>query len=458
MTTTARPPDSRKPGQTPGRAALASFLGSMVEYYDFFIYGSASALVFGHVFFPQSNPAVATLSSLATFGVAYVARPIGAFFLGHFGDKIGRKRVLVVTLLLMGISTFGIGCIPSYSSIGYWAPVLLVLLRILQGFSAAGEQSGASSMTLEHSPEGRRGYFTSFTLAGTQAGLIVSTLAFIPVATLPEDDLYSWGWRIPFWASAVVVVVAMVIRARLAEPPEFENLQEKHEIVRFPLIPFVRYYWPAFIRIVLCHLYGVISTMMTVFGLSYATKEWDIPRSQMLWTIVITNAVALAAIPLWAKLSDRIGRRTVFATGAFGCAAAVFLYFYAITTQNIVFIGAASVLMSGVIYSMPNGVWPSLYSEMFDARVRYTGMAVSTQFANVAQGFIPAIAAAIVVSGEWGWVPVAVLVATLCIVSGVTALTARETAHVRLEDLGSQKRTKLLAESVSESSLLSKSP
>jgi MFS family permease len=436
--------NGRAPTQTPRRAAIASFLGSMVEYYDFFIYGSAAALVFGQVFFPNTDPMVGTLSSLATFGVAYVARPIGAFFLGHFGDKIGRKRVLVFTLLLMGISTFAIGCIPSYDAIGAWAPALLVFCRILQGLSAAGEQSGASSMTLEHSPEGRRGFFTSFTLAGTQAGLVVATLAFIPVAALPEDVLYSWGWRVPFWASAIVVVVAMIVRSRLQEPPVFEEIQEHDEVVRFPLVPFVRYYWPAFFRIVLCHFYGVISTMMTVFGLSYATKTWEIPRADMLWTIVITNTVALIAIPLWATLSDRIGRRPIFAFGAFGCAVAVYLYFYAITTGNIVFIGAASVLMSGVVYSAANGIWPSMYPEMFDARVRYTGMAVSTQFANVAQGFIPAIAAAIVGTGTLGWLPVAILVSVLCVIAGIAALSGRETSHVTLAQLGSPRRTNQL--------------
>jgi MFS family permease len=436
--------NGRAPTQTPRRAAIASFLGSMVEYYDFFIYGSAAALVFGQVFFPNTDPMVGTLSSLATFGVAYVARPIGAFFLGHFGDKIGRKRVLVFTLLLMGISTFAIGCIPSYDAIGAWAPALLVFCRILQGLSAAGEQSGASSMTLEHSPEGRRGFFTSFTLAGTQAGLVVATLAFIPVAALPEDLLYSWGWRVPFWASAIVVVVAMIVRSRLQEPPVFEEIQKQDEVVRFPLVPFVRYYWPAFIRIVLCHFYGVISTMMTVFGLAYATKTWEIPRSEMLWTIVITNTVALIVIPLWAILSDRIGRRPIFAFGAFGCAVAVYLYFYAITTGNIVFIGAASVLMSGVVYSAANGIWPSMYPEMFDARVRYTGMAVSTQFANVAQGFIPAIAAAIVGTGTLGWLPVAILVSVLCVIAGIAALSGRETSHVTLDQLGSPRRTNQL--------------
>jgi MFS family permease len=428
-------------GQTPRKAALASFLGSMVEYYDFFIYGSASALVFSHVFFPNASPAAGTLASLATFAVAYIARPIGSFFLGHFGDRIGRKRVLIFTLAMMGGSTFLIGCLPGYSTIGIWAPILLVLFRVAQGLSAAGEQSGASSMTLEHSPEGRRGFFTSFTLSGTQGGLVIATLAFIPVAALPTEALYSWGWRVPFWASAIVVVVAMFVRRALEEPPAFEEMKESQEVVTFPLAVFIRHYWGSFLRIVFCHLYGTISTTVTVFGLAYAVDQWNIPRSSMLWTIVISNVGQVITIPLWAKLSDKVGRRPVFAAGALGCAASVFVYFWAITTSNWSLVVLASVLLGSVCYAAPNGVWPSLYSEMFDARVRYTGMAVSTQFANLAQGFLPSIATIMIGTGALGWVPLAILLAVLCVLAAIAAFAGRETAHVPLDQLGRASRT-----------------
>ena len=206
--------NGHEPGKTPGKAALASWIGSVLEYYDFFIYGTAAALVFGKVFFPESDPATATLLSFATYGVGYVARPIGAFFMGHIGDKYGRKRVLVLTVSLMGTATFLVGCLPSYDAIGIWAPILLVCLRLLQGFSASGEQSGANSLSLEHAPEHRRGYFTSFTLSGTQTGLIIATAIFLPIGAMPEDQLLSWGWRIPFWLSAIVVAAALVIRRR----------------------------------------------------------------------------------------------------------------------------------------------------------------------------------------------------------------------------------------------------
>ena len=226
MTTVAPSPTRTR---TPVRAAFAGFLGSAVEYYDFFIFGSAAALIFPHIFFPDADT-TARVMSFATFGFAYVARPVGAVVLGHFGDRIGRRKVLVFTLALMGFSTFAIGCLPTFETVGWLAPVLLVLCRLLQGLSAAGEQAGASSMTLEHAPDGRRAFFTSWTLTGTQGGQVLAAMAFIPVMALPEDVLYSVGWRIPFWLSAVVVVVAFVVRRSLPESPEFVCAAEGGEI------------------------------------------------------------------------------------------------------------------------------------------------------------------------------------------------------------------------------------
>ena len=213
--------------RTPKKAALASWVGSVLEYYDFFIYGTAAALVFGKVFFPESEPGRGTLLSFATYGVGYVARPVGAFFMGHLGDKYGRKRVLLLTVTLMGVSTFLVGCLPTYNSIGLWAPALLVMLRLMQGFSASGEQAGANSLSLEHAPEHRRAFFTSFTLSGTQAGAILATAIFLPIGALPDEQLLTWGWRIPFWLSAVVIVVSVLIRRRLDETPAFRAEAER---------------------------------------------------------------------------------------------------------------------------------------------------------------------------------------------------------------------------------------
>ncbi len=420
----------------PRKAAAASFVGSMLEYYDFFIYGSAAGLVFPHVFFPKSNPSTATLLSLATFGVAYVARPVGAVIIGHFGDRVGRRQMLVLTLLMMGASTFLIGALPSYSAIGIAAPVLLVLLRILQGLSAAGEQSGANSLTLEHSPEDRRGFFTSFTLTGTQAGAILAVLVFIPVAALPDSALLSWGWRIPFFLSAVVVAVGYWVRRTLPEAPEFKKVEKAHAVAKVPIAVLFRDHSPSVIRVIFCALVSVVSTIFGTWSIAQGTTVLHLPKAPFLWVVALANVLALFAIPFWGRLSDRVGRKPVFVFGALGSAVMAFPFLWALQRGNFPLIFVFGLLLSGVVYSAANAVWPSFYGEMFDTRVRYSGMAIGTQIGFALGGFSPAIAAAIVGTGPGGWVPVALLTAGAAAVSGLCALTARETAHVPTADLG----------------------
>jgi MFS family permease len=253
------------PQGKPRKAAVAAWIGSALEYYDFFIYGTAAALVFGKIFFPASSAATGTLLALATFGVGYLARPIGAVFIGHIGDRFGRKRVLVLTLLLMGASTFLVGCLPTYHDVGVLAPVLLVAIRLLQGLSAAGEQAGANSMTLEHAPERRRAYYTSFTLSGTQAGQILATAVFLPIAALPQAQLLAWGWRIPFWLSALVVVVGLVIRRKIDETPVFEQQIAGKETAKLPVAVLFRDHWADVLRVVVAAVIASVSTIFTVY-------------------------------------------------------------------------------------------------------------------------------------------------------------------------------------------------
>ena len=423
--------------KTPKKAALAAWIGSVLEYYDFFIYGTAAALVFPSIFFPQGNPTVATIASLATFGVGYVARPVGAFFMGHIGDKFGRKRVLVATLILMGVSTFAIGLLPTYAQVGALAPGLLVALRLLQGLSASGEQAGANSMTLEHAPTGRRGFYSSFTLSGTQAGSIVASAVFLPLAaTLSKEDLLSWGWRIPFFLSFVVVVVGFIIRRTLDETPAFKEEQAHDEVARLPVAILFRDHWASVLRVVFAALVSIVSTIFGVYALSYATKTVGISSTTMLWVGICTNATALVAIPLWATLSDRIGRKPVFIGGALGSGVLIFAYLGAITSQNVVLIFICGIAMSGVVYSAANGVWPSFYGEMFTTKVRLSGMAIGTQIGFAIGGFSPTIAAAIEGDGKNGWVPVAILVAVACALSAIAAATAKDNFNVHMHDLG----------------------
>lgn len=421
---------------TPAKAAIASWIGSALEYYDFFIYGTAAALVFNKVFFPTSHPATGTLLALATFGVGYVARPVGAFFLGHVGDKFGRKRVLVFTLLLMGASTFLVGCLPTYGQLGIAAPVLLVFLRLCQGFSASGEQAGANSMTLEHAPATRRAFFTSFTLSGTQAGAILATAVFLPITQLPEDQLLSWGWRIPFLLSVVVVIIGFIIRRRLDETPVFLEEKEQRTVPRMPLAVLFKNYSPDVLRVVCCALVSTVSTIFGVYTLSYAVNTMKIDRTTMLWVAILTNVVALFAIPFWAILADRYGRRPVFIFGAIVPGLLMFPYLWAVSAANIPVIFVVAILMSGITYSASNAVWPALYAEMFDTRVRLSGMAIGTQIGFALGGFAPTVAAAVQGTGPNGWLPVAVLTLVACAIAAIAAWTARETYKVEIHALG----------------------
>jgi MFS family permease len=422
--------------KAPGKAALASWIGSAVEYYDFFIYGTAAALIFPKIFFSAADPQAAAIASFATFGVAYIARPFGAVILGHIGDKFGRKKVLTFTLLLMGFSTFIIGCLPTYDHVGILAPILLVIARLLQGISAAGEQAGANSMTLEHAPPNRRAFFTSFTLSGTQAGLILATLVFIPIVKLPEADLLSWAWRIPFFLSLAVVIVGFWVRRSLPETPVFIEEAKKHETAKLPLITLFGNNWADVLRIIFAALISVVSTIFSVFTLSYAVNTMQIDRSTMLTVLVLANLVALGAIPLWASLADRIGRKPVFIFGALGCAVLIWPYIWAISQGNLPLVFVLGILLSGIVYSASNGVWPALYGEMFDTRVRLSGMAIGTQIGFALGGFAPTISAALLGTGPNGWVPVAAFTSVTAIVAAISAMTALETYRTPMQDLG----------------------
>ncbi|MEV1002255.1 MFS transporter [Nonomuraea sp. NPDC050202] len=420
----------------PRKAAVAAWIGSALEYYDFFIYGTAAALVFNKIFFPSSSPATGTLLALATFGVGYLARPVGAFVLGHIGDKFGRKRVLVTTLLMMGGSTFLVGCLPTYDQVGLLAPILLVVLRLMQGFSVSGEQAGANSMTLEHAPEGRRAYYTSFTLNGTQAGQIIATAIFLPIAALPEEQLLSWGWRVPFWLSVFVAVVGVVIRRTLEETPAFEQEVATNTVAKMPLAVLFREQWRDVLRVVVAAIIASVSTIFTVHALSYAVNTMGLERSPMLWVGVLANVAAVITIPLWGKLSDRIGRKPVFIGGSLGCAVLMFAYLWSISAGDYFLIFLAGILMFGVVHSATSAVWPSFYGEMFTTRVRLSGMAIGTQIGFAIAGFAPTVATAVAGTGPESWLGVSVITAVVCLINVAAVATARETYRVPTDQLG----------------------
>lgn len=416
------------------RAALASFAGGTLEYYDNYIYALASALVFGPAFFPGAG-ATATLASLATFGVSYVARPLGAVILGHFGDRIGRKNVLVFILVLMGTATFLVGCLPTFAQAGVWAPVLLVTLRIIQGISVGGETAASSSLTIEVAPEGQRAYFTSWAPNGIVGGFALANMAFLALAALPHDQLMSWGWRAPFWASIVVTAAGFVIRRKLAEPEIFQEAKAGHTLVRLPVVEVFRTHWVAILRVTLCSLAFAVDTIVNVFGLSYATGTGGIPQATMLWIMILTHLAALLTQPVLARLADVIGRKAVFIAGNVGSILMVFAFFASIGSKSVLLVGLASFLMVTVAYAAINASYPSLFGEMFSMKVRNTGMALGIQLGLIAAGFAPAIATAMV-SGTHAWMPVAIVSAAVSLIAAATTLTAKETFRTPLTELG----------------------
>lgn len=352
---------------------------SALEYYDFAVYGTAAAIVLNRIFFPEDTAAIGILKSMVVVGVAYIVRPFGAMIVGPLGDRYGRRFVLMLTLFLMGSATFSIGCLPTYSQAGILAPILLVACRMLQGLSAAGEQASSISISLEHAHEHQRAFTTSWTLQGTQFGSLLATAVFIPFAALPDEHLLTWGWRVPFWLSAFVVVTAWLIRRTLSEPPAY---LQREKLTESPLMLVFKHHKRAVLTIAVCAMVNTVNMVFTTFALSFATKGYGLDRSTMLLVPVASNTLGLIAIPLAAMLADRIGRKPVFMTGAVASSLVMFPYLGAITEGNWVGIFTYGVLMHGALYSMANGVWPAFYAEMFPTRVRVTGLALVPRLAS----------------------------------------------------------------------------
>lgn len=425
------------------KAAASGWIGSALEYYDFFIYATAAALVFPQIFFPQGDPTTAIMASLATYGVGYVARPIGAFVLGHWGDTHGRKNVLITCMFMMGLSTLAVGLLPTYAQAGLLAPALLVLLRLVQGFAVAGEISGASSMILEHAPFGRRGFYSSFTLQGVQAGQILAAAAFLPLAHFMDKDAFNtWGWRIPFLLSAVVIAAGWIIRREVEETPAFTAETRQHAVPRAPVVQAFRESWADMVRVGLCSLMNVIPVVATIFGAAYAVQPGygiGFEKDVYLWIPVVGNIVAVLVIPYVGNLSDRIGRRLPMALGSVLSGLLSFGYLYAISIHNVPLAFGLSLLMWGVVYQGYNAVFPSFYPELFPTRTRVTGMAIAQNIGTAITALLPALFVAVAPPGASN-IPLTIGAITLAItvVAAIAALTARETYRVHLNDLGNK--------------------
>jgi len=423
------------------RAAASGWIGSALEYYDFFIYATAASLVFPQIFFPSQNPTVAIIASLATYGVGYVARPIGAFVLGHWGDTHGRRNVLLLCMFVMGLSTMLVGVLPTYQQVGIWAPILLVALRLIQGFAVAGEISGASSMILEHAPFGHRGYYASFSLQGVQAGQIFAAAVFLPLAAyLPHDAFNSWGWRVPFLMSCVVIIAAYIIRREVNETPAFERAEEEGKVARTPILEAFTKSWADILRVACMALMNVIPVVAAIFGAAYAVQPAygiGFAKEIYLWIPVAGNIIAVLFIPFVGALSDRIGRRPPMIIGSLVAALLSFAYLYAISIHDVWMAIIVSLLMWGVIYQGYNAVFPSFYPELFRTRYRVSAMAIGQNIGTAISAFLPALFTAVAPPGS-GDIPLKIGAITLGVaaIAAIAAFSARETYRLRLNDLG----------------------
>lgn len=410
--------------------AAASAIGTTIEWYDFLIYATAASLVLNTLFFPTHDPLVGKLLSIATIGVGFFARPLGAIILSHFGDRLGRKSMLILTLVSMGAATMLIGLLPTYATIGIAAPILLVACRLVQGIAVGGEWGGAVLMAIEHAPAHKRGFYGSIVQIGFPLGLALGTLSFFALAYLDEEQFRSWGWRLPFLASALLVVIGTYIRLRVEETPDFERNVREGTIERFPVLQTIRRH-PKDLLIGLGARITEISWIyvLTIFGLSYAVTNLGLSRNLVLGAIALGAVGELITIPLFGALSDRVGRRPVYMLGCVAAIALAFPIFWGIETKDPTTVILAFVVGMSVGHGIMYGVQASFLSEMFPSNLRYSGASLGYQLAApIGGGLVPVAAAAVVgMTGGATW-PVSLLMIAIALATIVAVLYAKETA------------------------------
>jgi len=432
---------SRSDEETPSlnrarRAAWGSFAGAVVDWYDFLLYGITAALVFNSEFFPQVDPAMGTLAAFATFGVGFLFRPLGGIVFGHFGDKLGRKRMLMLTVWMMGIATACIGILPSFDSIGWWAPVLLVTLRAIQGFAVGGEWGGAALLAVESAPKGKKAFYSSGVQVGYGVGLLLSTgLVSLISSQTTNEQFLSWGWRLPFLFSIVLVLGALWVRNGMEESAEFERQQEqeapKAQKKRLPVFEALARHPGAFLKIIALRLCELLTMyIVTAFALNYSTQNLGMPRELFLNIGLLVGGISCLTIPLFALMADRYGRRRIYITGALLGALSAFPFFMAFEARSIIGVVIFSLMLANLAHDMVVCVQQPMFTEMFGAGYRYSGAGVGYQVASVVGGgFTPFIAAALVTFSGGEWHTVAIYLTAGCLLSAITAMFMKTTKH-----------------------------
>lgn len=430
---------SVQPGEAPDslhrarRAAWGSFAGAVVDWYDFLLYGITAALVFNREFFPQIGPAMGTLAAFATFGVGFLFRPLGGIIFGHFGDRLGRKRMLMMTVWMMGIATACIGLLPSFNQIGWWAPVLLVFLRAVQGFAVGGEWGGAALLSVENAPQGNKAFYSSGVQVGYGVGLLLSTGLVSLISSLTSDQQFlSWGWRLPFLFSVVLVLIALWIRNGMAESQEFEAQQSLDNAPqmkkRLPVVEALLRHPGAFLLIIALRLCELLTMyIVTAFALNYSTQNLGLPRELFLNIGLLVGGLSCLTIPCFAWLADRFGRRRIYITGALIGTLSGFPFFMALESQSVFWILFFALMLANIAHDMVVCVQQPMFTELFGASYRYSGAGVGYQVASVVGGgFTPFIAAALVTFSGGSWHSVALYLTAGCLLSALTALLMKK--------------------------------
>jgi MFS family permease len=412
---------------TPSRRSLllASCVGTSIEWYDYYIFGTAAALVFGPLFYPSFSPLAGTLAAFGTFAVGFIARPLGGAVIGHFGDRIGRKAMLVLTLMLTGFSTFLIGVLPTYAAIGVAAPLLLILLRLVQGFGVGGEWGGAVLVATEHATPRQRALFGSFAQFGVPIGLLTSNLAFLAIAGLSDEDFAAWGWRIPFLLSIALLIVGMVVRGKLSESPEFRRVQEKKEVTKLPIATLFREQ-PG--TVVLASLAAIappaVGYTVMVYMLNYGTSVVGFDRTTLLTLILLSTVLWIAGIYVSARCADRWGSKRVYVIGAASAVVWAFPLFLLVNTGSAV-AALLAFMVAGVVQAIMAGAQGGLFTELFDARVRYSGASIAYQLGGMVGGAVTPLVAVSLFAATGSSMPIALYLALLCGASLVAALVIR---------------------------------
>lgn len=418
------------------RISVASAVGSFVEWYDFYIYATAAALVFPHIFFPEFDPRTGTLIAFATFGAGFIARPVGAAVFGHFGDKIGRKSMLVISLLMMGIATTLMGLLPTYESVGVYSPIMLCLLRLIQGVAVGGEYGGAVLMATEHAPLNERGRYTGLVQAAVPMALVASTLAFLSLSSMLSDEQFKgWGWRIPFVASIFMVIIGYYIRTKIEESPDFMAVKAENKIEALPIVTVFRHHWKSILLIVGSYPAGAVTFfMINTFSITYGVES-GISRTNMLFITLIAAVVMSALVPYFAKMADRVGYSRMFFLSLAVMALGAFPLFMGIKTAQIplVLLGYA---LPTIGWSMFWGPVAVTYAELFGANVRYSGLSIGYMLATVVGGATPPIIAMAIYTSTKSTTAISIYMISMLAIGGLCGgmlMSQQETKSSRIK-------------------------